>query len=373
MNPITYCMNVHPGEDLASVQAALENVTLPVRDAFHAETGFPVGLRLGVDAAAALREPNTAKKFASFLTRNRLALIGINGFPYGRFHGTRVKTAVYEPDWSDPRREAYTRDLFYVLHQLPTVRLGDYPPSVTTVPVGYGADRAIPDAACRHLCDMALFLRKFEGLTGKRMMLALEPEPDCLLESTQSTIDFFEHLWQHPSWHPAFRDYIGLCFDTCHFAVAYEDPLNALRTLVAARVPVARIQISAALEYTARVSAEDLTPFADETYLHQVRRREFNADVTRFPDLTPEVIPRLLGQSGRIHYHVPLAWEGDGFVGSTRRTLTHAFWRYVRAGGWPIEVETYTYFVTPQSIRRPTLSEALLDDLLWVRAQLRSV
>lgn len=373
MNPITYCMNVHPGEDLASVLAALENVTLPVRDAFHAESGFPVGLRLGADAAAALREPNVAKKVASYLTRNRLALIGINGFPYGRFHGARVKTAVYEPDWSDPRRVAYTRDLFYVLNQLPAVRLGDYAPSVTTVPVAYGTDREIPESCFTHLCDVALFLRKFEGLTGKRMMLALEPEPDCALECTQSTLDFFERLWQHPAWHPAYRDYIGLCFDTCHFAVAYEDPLNALRTLVAARVPVARIQISAALEYTAQASADDFVPFLDDTYLHQVRRREFDASVTRFPDLTAEVIPQLLGQGGRIHYHVPLAWEGGAQIGSTRRTLTYAFWRYVRAGGWPVEVETYTYLVSPEKLRKHTLSEALLDDLLWVQKQLRSV
>lgn len=373
MNPITYCMNVHPGEDLASVQAALERVTLPVRDALHAEAGFPVGLRLGVDAAAALREPGPAKKLASFLTRNRLALIGINGFPYGRFHGTRVKKAVYEPDWSDPRRVAYTRDLFYVLHQLPTLRMGDYCPSVTTVPLGYGADRELPDAYFTYLCDTALFLRKFEGLTGKRMMLALEPEPGCVLETTQTTIDFFEQLWQHPQWHPAYRNYIGLCFDTCHFAVEYEDPLNALRTLVAARVPVARIQISAALEYSAFATAEQLAPFVDEVYLHQVRRREFDASLTCFDDLTPEVIPQLLGQGGRIHYHVPLAWEGSSTIGSTRRTLTHAFWRYVRAGGWPIEVETYTYLVSPDMLRRQTLSEALLEDLIWVQKQLRSV
>jgi hypothetical protein len=45
----------------------------------------------------------------------------------------------------------------------------------------------------------------------------------------------------------------------------------------------------------------------------------------------------------------------------------------VRAGGWPLEIETYTYFVYPEALRKKTLSESLLDDMIWVREQLKSV
>ena len=372
-NPITYCMNVHPGEDLPAVRRALEEVTLPVRDALGASALFPIGLRLGATAAVALRAQEEIRRFSAFLARNRLAVIGINGFPYGAFHDCAVKTAVYEPDWLDPRRVRYTCNLFYALSRLPHAAMGGHRPSVTTVPLAYDRGQGLSPCFAAAICEMALFLRKLEGYTGVRMMLALEPEPDCLLESSRTVIDFFEALWRHPDWVSAYRDYIGICFDTCHFTLCYEDPLNALRTLVSANVPIARIQASAALELTQFAKAEDIAPFIDGVYLHQTRRRENDASITCFPDLTPEVLPELAGRRGRVHCHVPLAWEGAGAIGSTRHALTPAFWRYVRAGGWPIEVETYTYSVLPEHLRTRTLSEAILDDIRWVKAQLRNV
>ncbi len=373
MNPITYCMNVHPGEDEASVRRALSTITLPIREAFDAKNDFPLGLRFGAPQAAALRAPETVKQLIHFMKSQRLTTIGINGFPYGAFHGESVKTSVYEPDWADPQRVAYTRDLFYTLAQLPPLRTVEgHPMSVTTVPLGYNHGEPASEEMLKNLCDMALFLRKLEGFTGQRLCLALEPEPDCLLESIQSTIDFFERLWMHPEWNPAYRPYIGVCFDTCHFAVNYEDPLNALRSIVSANIPVARIQISAALEFTQYATAEDFTPFMDSVYLHQVRRREHDASLTCFNDLTADILPELIGHRGRIHYHVPLTWQGDARLTSTRNTLTPAFWRYVRAGGWPVEVETYAYFVYPSYLRSRTLSESLLADMNWVRQQLRN-
>jgi hypothetical protein len=366
-------MNVHRGEDVVAVLSALEQVTIPLREAFWGEGAFPVGLRFGDLAARMLRDTGTLRKVINFLVNNNLSVIGINGFPFDTFHDQVVKERVYQPDWTRPERAAYTRNLFYTLANLPIARMGDHVPSVTTVPLAYNANGEIDEMFFEELCEMALFLRKLEGFTGKRMCLALEPEPDCLLEATQQTIDFFERLWAHPLWMAIYRPYIGVCFDTCHFAVGYEDPLCALRSLVAANVPIARIQVSAALEFNRNTTAEDLRPFVDKVYLHQTRRREMNADITCFADLTEEVIPELLGSSGRIHYHVPLSWEGSHQLGSTRHTLTSAFWRYVRAGGWPLEVESYAYFVYPAALRRKTLSESILDDMVWVREQLRSV
>lgn len=375
MNVIGYCMNVHPGEDLKSVRAALEQVAVPLRDALAKEVTFALGLRLGVEAARELREQRVAQAFIALLRHHRLTTFGINGFPYGAFHGARVKTAAYAPDWTDARRLDYTRDLFFALARMPTVPMegGAHCPNVTTVPLAYNRGQGIPDEIFRNLCSMALTLRKLEGFTGVRMRLALEPEPDCLLESAQDTIDFFERLWLHPDWNPLYRDFIGVCFDTCHFAMNYEEPLNALRSIVSANIPVARVQVSAALEFTEEATREELLAFNDGTYLHQVRRREENAALKCFPDLTPDSLPEILGRRGRIHCHVPLAWEGIGRLGSTRHTLTPAFWRYVRAGGWPIEIETYTYPELPSAFHGHTLSEMLLQDFRWVHQQLRSV
>ena len=374
MNPITYCMNVHPGETLESVFDALKTVTLPLRDALlGAEREFAIGLRLGHLAAEALRSPGQFRRLSSFLARNRLSVIGINGFPYGAFHDEMVKTAVYEPDWTARERIQYTCNLFYALTHFPLSRMGEHCASVTTVPLAYDRGQGFVPGMFQNLCEMALFLRKLEGFTGHRLCLALEPEPDCLLESTRTTIDFFEELWQYPEWNPAYRDYIGLCFDTCHFALGYEDPQNALREIVSANIPVERIQVSAALEVEPGISVDDLLPFLDLVYLHQTRRLEPNGVLCSFPDLTTEVIHELLNSSARIHYHVPLAWAGEGHLRSTRQTLTPGFWRYVRAGGWPVEVETYAFSVYPSSLRTCTLSEALFADIRWVQEQLSRV
>ena len=136
---------------------------------------------------------------------------------------------------------------------------------------------------------------------------------------------------------------------------------------------MARIQVSAALEFTPYATEGDFRPFLDPIYMHQVCRREEDASMTCFADLDAESLPQILGRRGRIHFHVPLTWAGTGALGTTRHTLTPAFWRYVRAGGWPIEVESYAYFVYPDYLRTRTLSESLLGDLTWVRDQLRSV
>lgn len=371
MNVISYCMNVHPGEDLASVRTAVETVAVPLGEALAREGTFALGLRFGAEAAKALRVPETVRDFAAFLRRHRLTTIGANGFPFGAFHGKTVKTAVYEPDWGDARRVAYTCDLFCALSRLTPARMGDHCMSVTTVPLAYDRGQGVSEGMLGNLCAVALFLRKLEGFTGLRMCLALEPEPDCLLESAQNTIDFFERLWRHPDWNPLYRDFIGVCFDTCHFAMNYEEPLNALRRIVSANIPVARVQVSAALEFSQSATEGDLAPFIDGIYLHQTRRREEDATLRCFPDLTPDVLPELLGRRGRIHCHVPLAWEGIGRLGSTRNALTPAFWRYVRAGGWPVEIETYTYHVLPEAFHGRTLSETLLLDFRWVLDQLR--
>lgn len=373
MNLISYCMNVHPGEDIASIRKAISDITLPLRTAFERGDTMPLGLRLSAMAAKELRDTETLRSFTSFLQGNRLKVMSINGFPYGAFHHQAVKEEVYSPDWTTEARQQYTHDLFYAATRLPIAFLDEHRFSVSTVPLAYNRDQGFEAAFIENICAMALFIRKLEGFTGRRLCLALEPEPDCLLDSSQSVIDFFEKLWCHPDWNPAYRDLIGICFDTCHFAVNYEDPLCALRHIVSANIPVARIQVSAALEFTSYATAAELMPFVDNVYLHQTTRRENDASVTCFPDLTAATVPELVGARGRIHYHVPLVWQGDTHIGSTRNALTPAFWRYVRAGGWPLEVETYTYNVLPKSVCHKTLSEMLFEDMHWVRNQLRQV
>ena len=77
-----------------------------------------IGLRLSNQAARELAEPPTLLAFQKWLGQHGCYVFTINGFPYGRFHGGRVKEQVFAPDWSTRERLDYTNLLFDLLAQL---------------------------------------------------------------------------------------------------------------------------------------------------------------------------------------------------------------------------------------------------------------
>ena len=105
---LTYCTNIHPGESWAEVRANLERHVARVKAVVAPTRPFGVGLRLSASAAATLARPAELEAFRAFLDDHGFYVFTINGFPYGAFHGVRVKAAVYEPDWRDARRLAYS-------------------------------------------------------------------------------------------------------------------------------------------------------------------------------------------------------------------------------------------------------------------------
>ena len=93
---------------MGATMAALRTHVLSVRDRLLS-TGdqpsnqpFPIGLRLSALAARQLLEGDQLPRFKDWLAANNSFVFTINGFPYGSFHGTRVKEKVFHPDWTDP-------------------------------------------------------------------------------------------------------------------------------------------------------------------------------------------------------------------------------------------------------------------------------
>src|SRR5438105_7191928 len=115
---LAYCTNVHPGEDWAQTLNSLERWTLAVRQKLRPAGPYAIGLRLSDRAARELSAPATLLKFQRWLDQHACYIFTINGFPFGQFHGTRVKEQVYLPDWISPERLAYTNRLFDLLSQL---------------------------------------------------------------------------------------------------------------------------------------------------------------------------------------------------------------------------------------------------------------
>ncbi|MCB1092773.1 MAG: hypothetical protein KDL87_14650, partial [Verrucomicrobiae bacterium] len=115
-----YCTNIHRGETWEETFRGLDEYTLRVRAAVcPADVPYGIGLRLSADAAAELAaDSGKVDDFRRWLDRNGCYVFTINGFPYGKFHGTRVKEQVYAPDWTTTERLEYTNRLFDLLCQL---------------------------------------------------------------------------------------------------------------------------------------------------------------------------------------------------------------------------------------------------------------
>src|ERR1043166_9853046 len=79
---------------------------------------YAIGLRLSDAASRSLAEPKVLQQVKGWLEASNSYIFTINGFPFGKFHGTRVKEQVYLPDWTSQERLAYTNLLFDILTQL---------------------------------------------------------------------------------------------------------------------------------------------------------------------------------------------------------------------------------------------------------------
>lgn len=384
---LPYCLNIHPGECLADIRDAIERHALAVKARVSPDAPYPLGLRLSAAAARELAEPPALDAFKDLLARHDLFVTGINGFPYGTFHNTAVKTAVYQPDWATQERLAYTARLATILAALlPEGRTGN----ISTVPLGYKAAVAVtpPAVRLRQIAVMAEFLHDLRQKTGREIILALEPEPDCLLEDTHDAVSWFEDELLHEGlrWLSAnrrrdagdaealLRTYIGLCLDTCHFSVAFEDPLAALFRFESAAIRVARVQLSAAIRATvSEASLARLADFIDPVYLHQTKLRLPRGRILALPDLTPETLALARQHPGcelRTHFHVPLFFDGDDTLASTNADLTPDFFAHVRRQGYPLETETYTFDVLPPAIRPPSVTDCLAREHDWVLKRL---
>jgi sugar phosphate isomerase/epimerase len=392
---LTYCTNIHAAESWPEVRQNVERHVVAVKARLAPDRRFGVGLRLSARASETLAEPEELAAFRELLQAHGLYVFTINGFPYGVFHGTRVKEDVYLPDWLDESRLAYTDRLATLLADL----LPDEPGlegSVSTVPGAYKA-RVTGAADAARMAELMLrhvaTLHGIHSRTGRTISLALEPEPCCFLETVAETIRFFEdHLFAasavtrlaaltalgRSESERALRRHLGVCFDACHMAVEFEEPELSLRAFRSAGIRIGKIQISAGLRVPLprpdRAILDALRPFAEGVYLHQVVERT-GGGLTRFLDL-PQALEAVDGspeqpREWRIHFHVPLFRERLGRFLNTQdylREVLALLRREPHTGHF--EVETYTWDVLPEEHRREDIVTAVTRELQWVLEQM---
>ncbi|PJB02924.1 MAG: xylose isomerase [Hydrogenophilales bacterium CG_4_9_14_3_um_filter_63_34] len=360
---ITYCTNIHPGEGWREVFAALQQHIPAVKAAVSPDRPFPIGLRLSRRAAEELSGEEN-ERFVRWLRENDCFIPTLNGFPYGSFHGERIKERVYLPDWRSRERAAYTMRLADLLAGwLPAGVAG----SISTVPIGFKGgvgERDRPEIR-RQLLAVLTHLQSLRQNTGREIVLALEPEPGCLLETTEEICRFFADLDL-----PAdLRDLLGVCYDCCHQAVEFEDPAASLARLAAAGIRIAKVQVSSALRLLAPTAAQ-LAPFDEPCYLHQVVARSPDGELSRYDDL-PRALARLdpaAGEEWRCHFHVPIFVSGAGDYGTTRFFLEDIL--PLLPQELLLEVETYTWEVLPLELRLGSVTDSIIREIHWLEAQI---
>jgi sugar phosphate isomerase/epimerase len=384
---LTYCTHIHAADGWDAVNANVRRFAPALKERLSPTAPFGIGLRLSARDARELLEGDRLEEFRAFLDAGQMYVALINGFPHGSFHRTPVKAEVYAPDWRDDERVRYTLDLVTILGRLLPANLDG---GVSTAPLSYkpwvrGAD---PSAFTANIVRVAEAMVRQRESTGVVMHLDIEPEPDCVIETSDEFLEFFErHLLRDgirrlaaslgcdlPTAEAHVREHVRICVDCCHFAVEYEDPIAALDRVRAAGVLVGRVQLSSALTVTfpqdeggCAALAARLRRFTDSTYLHQVIERRDGA-LTHYPDLDVALDHGRspAGAEWRIHFHVPLfTAEYDG-MGSTQGYVERVLdiakrTRFTRH----FEIETYTWDVLPAGLKFDLL-DSIAREYEWV-------
>jgi hypothetical protein len=391
---LTYCTNIHPGETWDTVWESLKQYVLPIKANISPNKPFGIGLRLSNQASEELDKGENLSQFKAWLEDHGLFVFLLNGFPFGSFHHSVVKDEVHQPDWTTPERLAYTRRLARILAYLLPEELEG---GVSTSPLSYKPwlnqdpekTRQVFQTATRQLAVLVEDLLHLRQESGRLIHLDIEPEPDGLLENTEEFVRYYED-WLLPGVtdylqtrlgftaeraQEVIKTHIRLCYDVCHFALAYEEPEVVFNRLEKKGIRIGRAQISAALKADLPADpaargelAAQFQAFAESTYLHQVVVRNTDGSLTQYPDLPPALAHFNDPEAAewRSHFHVPIFLERYNLLQSTQAEILKVvellkkkpLTRY-------LEIETYTWEVLPPEIKLE-LGASIQRELEWL-------
>jgi hypothetical protein len=393
LGQLSYCSNIHPGEDWKEHFAILKTSIPEIKAAVSPTERLGLGLRLANQASIDLFENENFEDFKNWLEANEVYVFTMNGFPYGNFHNVVVKDKVHTPDWTTKERADYTIRMFELLAKLLPENLEEG--GISTSPLSYrfwwntpeSLENATQTATKNILLVVDALIDIFEK-TGKTLHLDIEPEPDGILENSEEFINWYtryllpmgiKHLvdkgYSTQDATSIIKKHITLCYDVCHFAVGFENPQEVIDKLDNAGLKVGKIQISSAVKVDFSENAEEklktIAQYNEPTYLHQVVAQKKDGSFLKFPDLT-EAITAFNEEISewRVHFHVPLFLESYGLVGSTQSDIVETIKVHKnKLFTHHLEIETYTWGVLPSEFQAP-LNESIIREINWVKGLL---
>lgn len=342
---LAYCQNVHPSQNWDEMQQSVFQFAPAVREAISPgdKSRFGIGLRLSNEAVEEVTQAQLLS-FADQLAEQNLYSFTMNAFPFGNFCKPPVKQKVYQPAWWEPARVRYTCKVARVLAELlPADKNG----TISTVPIGYKFPAPVSgqlQTAVQNIKNVAHFLADLFEETGKKILLGLEPEPDCVLGSTDEFIKFYQQYFFSDQ---ACCEFVGICFDTSHQAVEFENISQSLRKIVDAKIPVSKIQISSALQFSPdEISLKQSADFCEPVFLHQTKLRKKTGGIISFADLDDALVYSDFAPDDlvRVHFHTPVFADEIAGLKTTRDLLLGDFADLIKKGVCEhLEIETYTW------------------------------
>jgi hypothetical protein len=387
-----YCTNVHAGADLESAKRSLLRYASSVREKLRCPDALPLPLGLWLSDATSeqLAAPAATQQFREWLAENRFSAYTLNGFPQRDFHEPVVKYAVYDPSWCKPQRREYTVRLAAILSRLIDGDTG----TISTLPLGWPhqpwSEHDL-ETAGRNLRSVASRFAELHEETGKEIVLAIEPEPGCVLNTAPEIADFFQrHLFVGKERAAAER-HLSVCHDVCHSSVMFEEQEFALQLYLNNGIRIGKVQVSAAVhvpwnefESTEQTAAawQQLSEFNEPKYLHQTTRARDDGKL----DCLQEDLPAALEQwqrpmpgapPWRVHFHVPIFVEQFDLLRTTQRDIQkvvrfldrHSTSQVGQASWFTghYEVETYAWPVLPTSLAVDDLATGIAREMVFLR------
>ena len=389
---LAYSTLVHPGDTWDQMRESLETYAPAVKARVSPDAPYGLSLRIsGASAATLTADPAERARLRGWLDDHDMYVFTVNAFPHGPFKGRVVMEQVYEPDWATQDRVTYTCQVADILAEITP---GTVSPSIQTAPLAFRpkvTTAADVDALTENLLRVVAHLVALERRTGRRVKLALEPEPYCFLETTEETVRYFEdHVYSaggtarlaRLTGLPAsevsglVRRHLGVVFDICHQSVEFEDIAASLRLLYGAGIPIYKFQAAAALwvpsvtDQTVRA----LESFTDTIYLSQTTQSRDGA-LTRFLNLSDAIADWRADPSGtrewRTHFHVPVFLDDLGEFRTTRSGIEAALAVHAQTPlSDHLEIETYTWDVLPAQFKTGDITDYVSRELEWFRSAL---
>lgn len=382
-NPeIGYCGNVHPAISVDQLIENLQQHTAAVRQLLALDQPMPFGIWASATALEQLQDPESLSRLKAALDQNQLVPFTVNGFPFGDFHQSVVKQSVYAPDWSSSQRLAYTLRLADLHHEL-------LPPdavsTISTLPLGWPAEEWIRDGSppeeffnrcAENLATCASELDQRFQRTGRRHVVCIEPEPGCVLDCCGDVVEFFER-YLIPIDQSLIKNHIGVCHDVCHSAVMFESQEEAISAYSETGIKVGKVQVSSAVEVDfdrldaegTREARKQLNSFSEPKYLHQtsVQYKDGNRDF--FVDLPDALAADIDTGIWRVHFHVPIFYNGSEVIGTTQRCIGECLeaMNKHKVDANHFEVETYAWPVLPEGIFSGSVNDGIAKEIRWFK------